>query len=108
MRVRVEGRGSRVRVRVRVGVRAYYFEELKGDGSVVDIGRVDVGEFSGAEEAHVRESPVADRLPRDPYVTCHVGCTADGSRSGMTSTWTSMLTIHRCAGCISTPCAALT
>ena len=45
---------------------------------------------------------------RDPYVTCHVGCTADGSRSGMTSAWTSMLTIHRYAGCISTPCAALT
>ena len=42
---------------------------------------------------------------RDPYVTCHIGCTADGSRSGMTSAWT---TIHRYTGCISTPCAALT
>ena len=37
---------------------------------------------------------------RDSHVTCHVRCTAGGSRSGTTSEWVSMLTFHRCARCI--------
>ena len=48
-----------------------------------------------------------DRIPRPvrdrPYYS-HAG----ESRSGMPSASTSMLTIHRCAGCISMPCTALT
>ena len=44
--------------------------------------------------------PLLPSDSRDLCVTFHVGCTAGASRSGMASAWASMLTIHRCAGCI--------